>query len=453
MICIRATLVAAAVVACASWSTQADASLILSPDGATVSDTVEGVTWLANANLAASNTFGLSNCQANGNVQPCVNTSGSMTYQSAQAWIGNMRLADYSGHSNWQLPATQTLTFGCTATGPHGESFGYGCSGSPLGSVYFNGLGLSAPSSVVGPTQGTIGAFTNLQPNIYWTATAAAASNNGFHTFSFATGWRGANQGANPSDPSKGPIANFFYVLPMLHGQVNVPGTVFDPAAGVTWLADGNIAAQNTFGLPLCSGLGSASSAPCVNANGTMTQTSAQAFIAAMNNFVNPDTSIGYLHQRNWELPPSSEAPNCLYSACAANAAEDPLASLYYNFLGLDPGSSVADPSTASNSPFFDLQPNLYWSCQAANDHGSASLSACSPNPQCSPLTDPNPCANDMEWSFNFIDGFQGTDNETNDLFVTAYYVDAVPEPLTLSLFGAGIAGAAAMRRRKNKSA
>jgi PEP-CTERM motif len=46
-----------------------------------------------------------------------------------------------------------------------------------------------------------------------------------------------------------------------------------------------------------------------------------------------------------------------------------------------------------------------------------------------------------MEWSFNFGDGFQGTDEERNSLFVTAYYVDSVPEPSTLVIFGAGLFG------------
>ena len=67
--------------------------------------------------------------------------------------------------------------------------------------------------------------------------------------------------------------------------------------------------------------------------------------------------------------------------------------------------------------------------------------SLCSPYPQCSPTTQPSPCANDMEWSFSFGDGFQGTDEEVNSLFVTAYYVDSVPEPPTLALLGAGLLG------------
>ncbi|MGZ5935581.1 MAG: PEP-CTERM sorting domain-containing protein [Rhizomicrobium sp.] len=51
--------------------------------------------------------------------------------------------------------------------------------------------------------------------------------------------------------------------------------------------------------------------------------------------------------------------------------------------------------------------------------------------------------------------GWQNVSSDFGTGGVTAYVQSDrdVPEPLTLSLFGAGLAGAAAMRRRKNKSA
>ncbi len=434
------------------------ATLTASPGGQTVVDS-QGVTLLANADLAATMSFGMPTCSAANGYTQCVNANGSMDYSSAQLWVSKMNNyqgTGYLGHDNWQLPATQTTTAGCSGTGTNDASFAYGCAGSALGSIYYSGLGLAAPASVAAPTldavptKGGTASFVNLQPNEYWTSSPAGS--NGFHTFSFASGWSGSNQGANPADPSKGPVANFFYVLPMLPGRVDIAGTIYDASSVVTWLANGNLAAQNTFGLAPCSGMGSVSSVPCVNANGTMTETSAEAFIKAMNTMVNPDGRIGYLDQTDWQLPQSTGVNDCGYSACANDPSNEPFASLYYDLLGLSQGTSVAGPDVGSVGPFDALQPNLYWSCQALNNQGAAILSPCSAQPQCDPSSTPHACPNDMEWSFNFLDGFQGTDEEVNDLFVTAYYVNAAPEPATWTLVAMALAGLALTRRRQRCS-
>jgi hypothetical protein len=102
--CIRSAVGAVALMVCAPPPLQGSASLVLSPDGLTVYDSVNGVTWLANANLPATSRFGLSVCAGAG-PQPCVNANGSMNYNAA-AWVAAMNAANYLGHSNWQLPAT-----------------------------------------------------------------------------------------------------------------------------------------------------------------------------------------------------------------------------------------------------------------------------------------------------------------------------------------------------------
>src|SRR5215467_6856432 len=83
--------------------TRAMQVLTLASDGQSVYDAVHDVTWLADANLPASNRFGLPLCDGSGS-DPCVNASGSMNYVSAVAWVRAMNAAHYLGRADWQLP-------------------------------------------------------------------------------------------------------------------------------------------------------------------------------------------------------------------------------------------------------------------------------------------------------------------------------------------------------------
>jgi uncharacterized protein (TIGR03437 family) len=67
----------------------------------------------------------------------------------------------------------------------------------------------------------------------------------------------------------------------------------------------------------------------------------------------------------------------------------------------------VATPNIAVG-PFHNIQPYLYWACEA-------------PTIQDGCQTD-GPTSG-FEWSFSFGNGFQGTDILANDLYVTAYFV------------------------------
>ncbi len=59
-----------------------------------VYDSGLNITWLQNANLAATKTFGVSG----------ILSSGQMGWSTAQAWIAAMNAAHYLGYSNWRLP-------------------------------------------------------------------------------------------------------------------------------------------------------------------------------------------------------------------------------------------------------------------------------------------------------------------------------------------------------------
>jgi hypothetical protein len=382
----------------------AAARLVLGPGGNTVYDAVNGVNWLADANLAATNRFGLPLCNGSGNgTRLCVNASGSMNYNAALAWVAAMNAANYLGHSNWQLPTTPTTDTTCPKTGPNGSSFGFGCTAGALDSLY-NSLGFIPPNTAVPIPNNTVGPFSKFQPYLYWSQTSAGAT-QGNTTFSFATGWQGANT-----------LPNFLYLLPMVSGKI--PGTppasgtglqvnpggqsVYDPMTNITWAASANLAATNTFGLPPCQS--PTTPAICVAQDGAMSWSSALQYLANMN-------SAAYLGQTQWQAPAID--PSCPGYSCAGNL--NPLGNLFYSQLGFSPGMSAVVTPDLAVGPFHNIQPYLYWTCG-----GAAIQNACS-------TEGPAPS---FEWSYSFGSGFQGTDLLANNLYVMAYYVGP---PLTLT--------------------
>jgi len=405
------TIIAAAALLASSWCPlHAGATLIVSPDGTTVYDTANKVNWLANADLPATNRFGLPVCTASG-TQPCINPSGSMNYTSAAAWVQAMNAANYLGHNNWQLPTTPLTDSNCGKTGPNGASFGFGCTAGALASLY-NALGFKSPDTAVPVPNNTVGPFSNLQPHLYWSASNGATASSGNATFSFATGWQGANT-----------LPNFLYLLPMIPGkmlgappatgtglQVNPGGqTVYDPMTNITWVANANLAATNPFGLPLCTT--PTSPALCVAQDGAMAWASAGQFLANMN-------SAAYLGQTSWEAPAIDTS--CPGYNCGGD--KNPMGNLFYDQLGFTQGMSAVAPSNIAVGPFHNLQPYLYWSCVAA-----AIQDACE-------AAGP---ADNFEESYSFGSGFQGTDLLANDLYVTAYYVGPASTATSPAIFGA----------------
>jgi uncharacterized protein (TIGR03437 family) len=306
--------------------------------------------------------------------------------------------ANYLGHGNWQLPTTPLLDSTCGKTGPNGQNFGFGCTAGALDAVY-NSLGLKPPNTAVPIPANTAGPFNNVQPYLYWSqSVSSAGASSGNATFSFATGWQGANT-----------LPNFLYLWPMIPGklpgtpaatgtglQVNPGGaTVYDPVTNITWLANANLAATNTFGLPPCT----SPTAPslCVAQDGAMTWTSASQYIANMN-------TAAYLGQTNWQAPTIS--PNCPGYGC--EGADNPMGNLFYDQFGLVGGAAAVATPDISVGPFHNLQPYLYWSCV-----GNAIQDACQ---------SAGPVAN-FEESYSFGAGFHGTDLLANTLFVSAYFV------------------------------
>jgi len=368
----------------------ADAStLVASADGKTVHDTRLGVTWLADANLPAIETFG----------GPGINKSGSMDYATAVRWVAAMNAASYLGHNNWQLPTAPGTDKTCEMTGRNGEPFGYNCSASALGSLYYVSLGLKEPDSAVPAYTGPAGPFQNFQAYLYWSKSPALDPKQGFVSFSFASGFQGANV-----------FRNYLYVLPMFKGkmagmamtsdsmwQSNADGTVlYDPADNITWLADANLAATHTFDVT------------GINRDGSMDHETALRWVAAMNA---SDGGKGYLGRTDWDLPETGppDSTCSMKGVTGFGCTGSALGALFYKQLSLKPGESVIPSSQSKAGPFSNVQPYLYW--------------ACSGDSAASPCKSQGP-ADGFEWNFSLGNGFQGTNLVGNNLFVMVYFPD-----------------------------
>ena len=131
-------------------------------------------------------------------------------------------------------------------------------------------------------------------------------------------------------------------------------------------------------------------------------------WLVAADQFVKNMNTAAYLGQANWQLPPVD--PSCAASyLCSANA---PFQGLYYNQLGLTPGTPVVAAADVAVGPFTGIRPYLYWTCEA-----NTIQEACQ-------TTGPAP---GFEWSFWFGNGFEGTDVFAHDMYVTAYFPGTRP--------------------------
>lgn len=151
--------------ACLLSTTSANAALLARLEGQAVYDTDRNITWLTNANLAASNTFGISS----------INPNGVMDWLTANEWIGAMNTANYLGYSDWRLPTTPQPDATCGSQFTHAwgsfgmQGSGYNCTGSEMGHLYSNELGGGSAGSDIAITHNAnYNLFNNFQSAYYW---------------------------------------------------------------------------------------------------------------------------------------------------------------------------------------------------------------------------------------------------------------------------------------------
>ena len=146
------SLTAAAAVLTLSGAAQA--ALVARPGGM-VYDTVQNITWLQNWN-----------------------TNGLMNWTTANDWANNLV---HGGFNDWRLPTTNTtVSSNCDSNfNPGGgfpqQYFGFNCTGSEMGHMFYNEFGAIAGSSILsGSNAANLALFSNVQSDGYWSGTEYA---------------------------------------------------------------------------------------------------------------------------------------------------------------------------------------------------------------------------------------------------------------------------------------
>ena len=151
-----------------------------------VYDTINNITWAADANLFKTQAAGNANLvsqiiAANGGVihdtpnfydngtytltiADFDTSTGTMNWWGAQAWANNLSLG---GYTDWALPTT------VPAVG------GYNQTGSQLGDLFYNQLGGVAGSSITTTHNANYNLFSNVQSYVYWSSSEYAPSPDG----------------------------------------------------------------------------------------------------------------------------------------------------------------------------------------------------------------------------------------------------------------------------------
>ncbi|MEE9494595.1 MAG: hypothetical protein V3W04_14600 [Gammaproteobacteria bacterium] len=170
----------------------ANAALIPILSGQAVYDDDRNISWIADAALSATHTFGVTGIQAN----------GKMTYFKANDWIAAMNTAMHLGFGDWRLTVAAPGDTTCTLS-LAGKSTGQGCAGSEMGHLYHDEFNITSVAeantpgtSVATGTPSELAKFSNIMSDQYWSG--QATTSGGSIAFNFDDGRQiNSNKGQN----------------------------------------------------------------------------------------------------------------------------------------------------------------------------------------------------------------------------------------------------------------
>jgi len=228
-------------------SFSAHAELVHTAGGLGVYDTVNNVTWTADARLMKSQSAGFSGgpsayvsaviAASGGVIQDTPNisnpsgtyvlsvsdfstNSGWMTWWGAKAWVNYLNQINYGGSDSWALPST--IDDDSVSTGyPDGATGNSSPSSSQLAQLFYGGLGQVARTAITSEHNGSYALFSQVQSFIYWSDTEYLTSPEKAWGFLSANGGQGhGNKALNlfalavsPGDIAATPIPGAVWLL------------------------------------------------------------------------------------------------------------------------------------------------------------------------------------------------------------------------------------------------
>lgn len=205
-------------------------------------DTVLDITWLADANLAASNNFGVAGINPDGSVKnwggaidlvEAMNAAdGGSGYLGINDWRLPKTLPVNGVDYNWSISFTGNTDYGWNISAP-GSAYP-GSTGSEMAYMYYNNLGNKGSRTIQGDDSfcarispwclEETGPFLNLQPEKYWSETEQVLGDINVWNFNFSNGMQVSS--------GKNSWINYF-AWPVRDGDVLIPDVSIDVTGGL----------------------------------------------------------------------------------------------------------------------------------------------------------------------------------------------------------------------------